>query len=71
MTVLPTWYSRRVMPLNEVAQYMGVSVKTVRRIIQAGELPLVRQSFGRRGVRANEVDSYLDRHTVGVKDGAQ
>jgi len=57
--------------LNEVAQYMGVSVKTVRRIIQAGELPLVRQSFGRRGVRANEVDSYLDRHTVGVKDGAQ
>ena len=48
----------RLMRLNEVADVLGVCLKTVRRRIEAGELPVVRDGRVLR-VHPNDLDRYV------------
>lgn len=50
---------------GEAAQALGVSVQTVRRLVDSGELPAVRYGRGRRMVRAEDIDAYKRASAVG------
>lgn len=55
---------RRLVSLTEAAEILGLSVKTVRRYIAAGELDAVR--LGRRVIRikAESLDRLIDAHPI-------
>ncbi|GAB3854584.1 hypothetical protein GCM10028801_08950 [Nocardioides maradonensis] len=55
---------RRLVSLTEAAEILGLSVKTVRRYIAAGDLDAVR--LGRRVIRikAESLDRLIDAHPV-------
>lgn len=48
----------RLMRLDEVAEVLGVSMKTIRRRIEAGELPVIRDGRLVR-VHPNDLDRYV------------
>lgn len=60
---IPAASDDRVRSLPEVAALMGISVKTLRRMIDRGEGPTVtRPSPGRIGIRDSHRLAYLDAH---------
>lgn len=48
----------RLLNINEVAVFLGVSIKTVRRRIEAGELPVIRDGRVIR-IHPNDLDRYV------------
>ena len=56
--------TRRLISLLEAAEILGVSVKSVRRYVAAGDLDAVR--LGRRTIRikADSLDRLIDAHPV-------
>jgi excisionase family DNA binding protein len=55
-----------VVDLNEAAQLLGMSTKTLRRLIYAGAVPAV-QFSGKNGklwIRRDEIDRWIERCTV-------
>ncbi len=65
-TATPT---RRLVSLPEAADILGLSVKTVRRYIAAGDLDAVR--LGRRTIRikTDSLDRLIDAHPVNAWRG--
>lgn len=65
-TTTPT---RRLVSLPEAAEVLGLSVKTVRRYIAAGDLEAVR--LGRRLIRikAESLDRLIDAHPINTWHG--
>lgn len=62
--------SKRIRPYSreEAAEYLGVSVSTLDRLIDQGELPVLR--IGRRVLlRESVLERYCQRKTVIVKKG--
>ncbi len=59
-----TGTSRRLVSIIEAAEILGVSAKTVRRAIAAGDLEAVR--LGRRTIRikTESLDRFIDAHPV-------
>jgi excisionase family DNA binding protein len=58
---------RFIMP-DEVASYLGITAKTVIRLIQRGELPAVH--VGRRYlIRQRDIEEYISAHAVTGTDG--
>jgi excisionase family DNA binding protein len=62
--VATTGTTRRLVSITEAAEILGVSTKTVRRAIAAGDLEAVR--LGRRTIRikAESIDRMIDAHPV-------
>lgn len=48
----------RLLNIDEVAEFLGVSIKTVRRRIEAGELPVIRDGRVIR-VHPNDLNRYV------------
>ena len=64
-------FQDRISSLRDLANRWGVSLDTVRRLVAAGELRIVRISPGRIGVRASEEERYLRaRESKGVTERA-
>ncbi len=55
---------RRLLSLNEAAQALAVSPKTVRRYIAAGELEAVRLGHKTIRVKVESLDRLIDAHPV-------
>jgi excisionase family DNA binding protein len=58
--------SRRLLMVPEVADRLRVSVKTVRRLIETGEVPAVRLGAKRHAIRVDEreLEAWLDESRV-------
>lgn len=69
MPATATTTTRRLVSLPEAAGVLGVSVKTVRRYIAAGDLEAVR--LGRRLIRikAESLDRLIDAHPINTWHG--
>lgn len=52
-----------VLGISDSARYLGMSRRTLERILDAREMAVVQISPGRRGVTRDELDGYIARRT--------
>lgn len=54
----------QLLRVREVADVLAVSKKTVRGLLEAGELSVVKVAKGKRRITASSVEAYIRRNTV-------
>lgn len=54
-----------LLTVREAARRLAVSVPTARRLLKAGKIPHVRPSPGAVRVKPADLDSYIERQTIG------